>query len=42
MYEIDSMLFAGQDWVPVLIPDQITNMQKALKSKSPKKKKEKK
>ena len=41
MYEIDYMLFGNQDWVPVMIPDHISNLQKLQKKSSPKKKKDK-
>ena len=29
MYEIDHLLFGNQDWLPILLPDHISNMQKA-------------
>ena len=41
MYEIDYLLFGNQDWVPVMVPDNIANLQKSQKKSSPKKKKEK-
>ena len=41
MLEIDTILFGGQDWLPVLIPEHVAIMQKAQKKSSPKKKKEK-
>ena len=41
MHDIDSILFGNQDWIPVLMPEHITNLQKANKRASPKKKREK-
>ena len=41
MHDIDSILFGNQDWIPILMPEHITNLQKANKRASPKKKREK-
>ena len=40
MHDIDSILFGNQEWIPILMPEHITNLQKASKRASPKKKKE--
>ena len=41
MHDVDSILFGNQDWIPVLMPEHMTNLLKASKRASPKKKKEK-
>ena len=41
IHEIDCMLFGNQEWIPTIMPEHITILQKALKKSSPKKKKEK-
>ena len=41
MHDVDTILFGNQDWIPVLMPEHITNLLKANKRVSPKKKKEK-
>lgn len=40
MYEIDHLLFGNQEWIPVILPESVISLQKQIKVKSPKKKKE--
>ena len=41
MHDVDCILFGNQEWIPILMPEHLTNLKKASKQSPNKKKKEK-